>query len=96
MLQRVNSWLLFCVMTVGVFLLMVGARPGLQATDHHGGAGPTVSIVGHSLTWTSAAVLAVRMLRSSRSGIQHEQRERELNYARATALRSSPSDQSQV
>lgn len=86
--HRINSWLLTCTLALGTLLIMVGVRPELRSRDHSG-PGVALQAVGHTLTWSSATVLAVRMARSSRNTIQQEQRERELAYARAR-LQSRP------
>jgi hypothetical protein len=80
MLRRINSWVLSCVLGVGVLLLMIGARPELQPTEHRDGRGPTVTIVGHALTWSTASVLTVRMVRATRRSLQREQLEREREF----------------
>jgi hypothetical protein len=72
-----SSWSLFIIMTLGLIVLLVGQRPELAGPEGRGGPGKTVQIVGHSIAWSAAAVLTVRMIRSARSAsqetIQHEQ-----------------------
>jgi hypothetical protein len=74
----VSSWSLFIILTLGLIVLLVGQRPELQGAEGERGPGRGVRIVGHSITWSAAAVLTVRMIRSARSGTdssgeQHEQ-----------------------
>jgi hypothetical protein len=73
-----SSWTLFIIMTLGLIVLLVGQRPELSGPEGRSGAGKTVQIVGHSIAWSAAAVLTVRMIRSARSSsnqeiTQHEQ-----------------------
>jgi hypothetical protein len=73
-----SSWSLFIIMTLGLIVLLVGQRPELARPEGRGGPGKVVQIVGHSIAWSAAAVLTVRMIRSVRRGIatdsvQHEQ-----------------------
>jgi hypothetical protein len=63
-----SSWNLFIVMTLGLIVLLVGQRPDLRGPDDDPGPGRAVRIVGHSISWSAAAVLAGRMIRSARSG----------------------------
>jgi hypothetical protein len=55
------------IMTVGLIVLLVGQRPELAESEGRGGPGKLVQIVGHSVAWSAAAVLTVRMIRSARS-----------------------------
>lgn len=65
----VSSWSLFIIMTLGLIVLLVGQRPELQGSEEEGpGPGKAVQIVGHSISWSAAAVLTVRMIRSARGG----------------------------
>lgn len=74
-----SSWSLFIITTLGLIVLLIGQRPELAGSEDEGpGPGRAVRIVGHSISWSAAAVLTVRMIRSARGGSdaqagQHEQ-----------------------
>lgn len=74
----VSSWSLFIIMTLGLIVLLVGQRPELQASEDGPGPGKAVRIVGHSITWSAAAALTVRMVRSARSGSSSDAGQSEL------------------
>ena len=92
MQKRISSWVLFWVMCVGVMILMIGQRPSLQARGQQDGPGPTIRIAGHSLTWTAAAALTVRMARSTRASLRDEaaQRQREFEAAQTRTAQRPP------
>lgn len=63
----ISSWSLFIITTMGLIVLLIGQRPELAGSEGRGGPGKVVQIVGHSIAWSAAAVLTVRMIRSARS-----------------------------
>lgn len=74
----ISSWSLFIIMTLGLIVLLVGQRPELQASEDGPGPAKAVQIVGHSITWSAAAALAVRMVRSARSSSSSDAGQSEL------------------
>jgi hypothetical protein len=68
----ISSWSLFIIMTLGVLVLLVGVRPELQGSEDRPGPGRKVEIVGHAITWSAAAALVVRMVRSTRAASSPE------------------------
>lgn len=69
-----NSWTMFSVLLIGIFLLMVSLRPELQErADGQDGPGKKIAIAGHVLTWSSSSVLAFQMVRTVRKHGTHEE-----------------------
>jgi hypothetical protein len=62
----ISSWTLFIITTLGLVMLLVAERPALQGPEGQPGPARVVRIIGHTLAWSAAAALAVRMVRSSR------------------------------
>jgi len=64
-------WGVFYVLTLGIIVLMISARPELQPTPRHPDAiGPEIAIVGHILTWGPGAFLIARMVVATRVQIR--------------------------
>ena len=81
--QPPSNWTLFYIMTTGLVLLMVSARPELQRKPGEDSAPATViAVTGHVLSWTPGAVLVYRMVRSA------------LQQGREDRPSSKPEDQS--
>ena len=74
----ISSWSLFIITTMGLIVLLIGQRPELAGSEGRGGPGKVVQIVGHSIAWSAAAVLTVRMIRSARSSSDSEAGQHEL------------------
>ena len=69
--RQIKQWAPLWVFTLGLVLMMFGARPELQPRPHQPEAlGPTITMVGHGVAWPAAAVLAVRVLRQVRAAQQ--------------------------
>jgi hypothetical protein len=83
-----SSWSLFIIMTLGLIVLLVGQRPELAGSEGRDGPGKVVQIIGHSIAWSSAAVLTVRMIRSARSNPDSQANQHEL----PTQTPSEPTD----
>ena len=66
--RQIKQWAPLWVFTLGLVLMMFGARPELQPRPHQPEAlGPTITMVGHGVAWPAAAVLVVRVLRQVRA-----------------------------
>lgn len=72
MRERVSaSWIWFFILTFGLLVLMVGARPELQPTRGREQApGPTIEMVGHAITWSAGSVLVIRLARSTHAQLR--------------------------